>query len=492
MLKHIIKHETRLLRQEKTAWIIFIAFIALAIMAAFNGKSWVKSATELQQKAFAESKKEYEKYPQEFADHASGKIVPNNGDSGEPYVRDIADSYEIGFYAKVAEAIPVAPLWNLANGQADLFPSYYEINTRPRNELITFTKTGEFQNPLMMLVGNFDLSFLFVYLYPLLIIALCFNLLSAERENGTLRMLLSQPLPLRRLIVGKLIPRMILLLGLGLILPFAAYFVSNFGSPNPHFTTAEIIFRLTGWALIIAVYGLFWFFVCVLIASRGKSSAFNAIATTAVWLFLAVLLPSIISLTADFLYPTPSRATLTQEIRRIEREINDKQNHLKFQEKFFAELNTKPTERVLEKRQDVLNDYAGRGEINRQINRMENDLRDLTDRQQNFVRRVSLVSPPLLVQHLLNDFAGTNAERFQHFSRSIGEFHQNFFAYFATKFLKDERIKFADIENFPKFGWQEKSLREILTNRFVEIFGLVFITFIVGYISFNRLKTDFV
>jgi ABC-2 type transport system permease protein len=486
MLKNIVKHEFRLLFREKTLWWVLIPFFALSLLAALNGKSWVRSAIELQQKSYSENAKEYDKYQQEFAEIESGKLVPN---SEEPYVRDIRDSYEIGFYAKVTQAIPAAPLWNLNNGQADLYPSFYEINTRPRNELVTFAKTGELQNPVALMVGNFDLSFVLVYLFPLLIIALSFNLLSAERESGTLRLLLSQPLSLKHLIAGKLMPRMVLLIGLGFLLPFCTYFLSNIGTGNPSFSTGELLLRLFGWSALIALYGAFWFFVCVLIESFGRSSAYNAIAASAVWLFLAVLSPVIISFAAENLFPVPSRTAITQEIRKIEREINDESNFVRFQETLFSELDVRPVERVANERKAVLNDYAGRGELNRRIIEMETDLRASLDKRQVFVRIASFLSPPLLVQHLLNDLAGTNAERFQRFSASVGEFHQEWFAFFAKRFLNDEKISYADIQGFPQMEWNEDGFWNVLKNRSGEIIGLLAVTILAAFLSFRMLKS---
>ena len=43
----------------------------------------------------------------------------------------------------------------------------------------------DIQNPAALALGNFDLAFLLVLLYPLLVIAFTHNVLSAEQESGT-------------------------------------------------------------------------------------------------------------------------------------------------------------------------------------------------------------------------------------------------------------------------------------------------------------------
>jgi ABC-2 type transport system permease protein len=54
-----------------------------------------------------------------------------------------------------------------------------------------------------------------VFLFPLRILALSYNLLSAEREQGTLALVLSQPVRLSTVVLGKLVARFGLVVVLG-------------------------------------------------------------------------------------------------------------------------------------------------------------------------------------------------------------------------------------------------------------------------------------
>lgn len=47
-------------------------------------------------------------------------------------------------------------------------------------------------NPMRLHVGNLDVSFLIIFLFPLVIIALIFNVLSEEEEKGTWKMITIQ------------------------------------------------------------------------------------------------------------------------------------------------------------------------------------------------------------------------------------------------------------------------------------------------------------
>jgi ABC-2 type transport system permease protein len=55
--------------------------------------------------------------------------------------------------------------------------------------------------------GQFDAAFVVLFLYPLLICAVSFDLTATERDRGTLRMVLAQPVTLGDVVAGKMIVR---------------------------------------------------------------------------------------------------------------------------------------------------------------------------------------------------------------------------------------------------------------------------------------------
>ena len=56
-------------------------------------------------------------------------------------------------------------------------------------------------------------AFVVLFLYPLLIFAVSFDLTATERDQGTLRMVLAQPVTLGDVIAGKMIVRALKLAG---------------------------------------------------------------------------------------------------------------------------------------------------------------------------------------------------------------------------------------------------------------------------------------
>ena len=89
---------------------------------------------------------------------------------------------------------------------------------------------------------------------PLLILALSYNLLSVEREQGTLRMLLSQPLTLATLVLGKITVRAVVLGCVALMVPVLGLLLAR-----PETRAPAQLLLLGCWAVLVVAYAAFWF-----------------------------------------------------------------------------------------------------------------------------------------------------------------------------------------------------------------------------------------
>ena len=89
------------------------------------------------------------------------------------------------YYLKFAVISESSPLAALSIGQKDVTPSVQSV------KILTLEGQKydtDLVNPTKLLFGNLDLSFIIVYVFPLLIIAFSYNLRSEEEEAGTWRM----------------------------------------------------------------------------------------------------------------------------------------------------------------------------------------------------------------------------------------------------------------------------------------------------------------
>ncbi len=100
--------------------------------------------------------------------------------------------------------LPPAPLSALAIGQGDVYPNYIKVTARSLDALVS---GDQIEHPLAVASGQFDAAFVVLFLYPLLIFAVSFDLTATERDRGTLRMVLAQPVTLGEVVAGKMIVR---------------------------------------------------------------------------------------------------------------------------------------------------------------------------------------------------------------------------------------------------------------------------------------------
>lgn len=226
------------------------------------------------------------------------------------------------YYLKFSVINQARPLTALAIGQRDVNPSVQSVTIRA---LEGQKYDADPTNPANLLLGNVDFSFVLIYLFPLLIIAFTYALISGEREAGTWALVAVQSRQLLGFVGRLFLIRLAVLLAVLLLLSGLA--VVLLGIP------------LDGsfWLFLGTSVGyiLFWFSVCFWVASLQRRSSTNAILLLGVWLALLVVLPAGINtyLTARYPVPEAQATTLAQRKGYHEKWDIDKTATL---EKFYA------------------------------------------------------------------------------------------------------------------------------------------------------------
>ncbi|MEM6647790.1 MAG: ABC transporter permease subunit, partial [Bacteroidota bacterium] len=207
MLRTILRYEARLLRADNLARIALGLFVVLMLYAGYSGGRYVQ-----EQHAIIDTHQE--RHTERIASikeqvvELEAQMVADGASLEAPAAIGLRHPYTIGSAQGQVVALPPGPLAAFAVGQSDLFPPALRVSVGGASSL---GYTATLESPFKLLVGHFDLTFFFLFLYPLLIIALLFGLTTSEREGGMLRMLLAQPVRLTTLVTGKLLLRGLLL-----------------------------------------------------------------------------------------------------------------------------------------------------------------------------------------------------------------------------------------------------------------------------------------
>jgi len=188
-----------------------------------------------------------------------------------------------------------------------------------RTELTSTTQLGATQFVFLRLFttsGQGSQSFLYfisAFLIPVIGIALGFDAINSEKNNGTLSRLLSQPIYRDTVFNGKFFAGIttIAIMLTSIILLISGLGLSMIGVPP----SSEEAFRLFLFIVLGTLYGAFWLGLAMLFSVFLQRVATSALAAIAVWIFFLVFMLMISTFIANTMVPI-DQTSATQEIYR--------------------------------------------------------------------------------------------------------------------------------------------------------------------------------
>jgi len=468
MLKLIVKHEWRILHADNTLWLAFALFAAVSAYAIVNGIVW----TQLHQRTIStqntrrdERNNEWRAGAAKYEEETRAGRTPRLGNGVAVQTLAGVGGYEA--------AMPPAPLAALSIGQGDVYPFYTKVSIW-NNEQDLWTDT-ENENPLNLLTGPFDLAFVIVYLYPLLIFTLSYNLISSEREAGTLQMMLAQPVSLRHFIIGKVALRATLVFTVVAVCSLLAVLANGISLLD-----GDALFRLMLWFLVIALYGAFWLSLCVAVNALGKSSTANATMLIGIWLGFIFVIPTMINLLVTTMYPLPSRMTYVQTLRAASSDAGQQGDTLLA--KYYRDHPELAERGEIQAGIDdwTVIRYAVNREVTESVKPLLQRFDEEATNQQSITKRFQILSPASVTQTALNDLAGTGADRYKHFQNSVRRFLYEWHAFFAPKLFRAARLTPTDYNTAPRFAFVEEPTSNVASRVSVGLFVLLISTMFVS------------
>ncbi|MFN7976558.1 MAG: DUF3526 domain-containing protein [Vicinamibacterales bacterium] len=469
MLARIIRHEWRALAADATLWVVGAVFVAAIAYGVWNGARWVQFQRAAISTATLEEADRYGTLKAQIAElERGGKVSPFN-DPRSP-------SNAGGRLGPRYAVLPPAPLAPLAVGQSDLLPYYFKVSTDSRDAIVSAT---EIENPQRLLVGRFDLAFVLIFFYPILILALAYNMLSAEQEQGTLALAMSQPLSLASLLTGKVLLRAGVLVGTVVLCTVAALLLGGVDLAAP-----GALPRLGLWVGAVVAYGAFWFAVAMLVASLGLRSAANATVLASLWLVFVVVLPAIFNLAATSIFPVPSRMELVQAVRVASDEANAAGSAL------LAGYYEDHPELTTGDAAQAMNDFnvirvAVNDDIERRVRPVMGRYEAQVAGQQRLVDGLRFISPAVLMQSALYDIAGTGHARHQAFLRQVDTYHAAWRGFFTP--LIFQKARFTAYDTTPRFAFDEEPASAVAGRVLPAVAGLAIPALALIWIALMRL-----
>lgn len=256
MIKVIIRNEWRRLSRSRISLFLLSALIFLSICGIWQTSSQLSDFRNLRSKAASYMRDKFT---------GQGEVNPHSAAHYGHYVYKPLSSLSV-----VDEGV------NAFTGVS------LRLEGHRQNEALHATAQS---SSSLLRFGNFNLSMILQVLLPLLIIFTCYNVVSREKEDRTLHIILAQGTSLRQILLGKILAYAAIWTAF-LLLTFSIILLNN--------QSAEDTLPLARMGSLIMVYLLYYAIITALtiyVSARSSTSANALLLMLFSWLICTVLLP---------------------------------------------------------------------------------------------------------------------------------------------------------------------------------------------------------
>ena len=273
-------------------------------------------------------------------------------------------------------------------------------------------------------LGSLTASMTLQLLIPLLIILLAFSTFSGEREQGTMRQLLSLGIPRLMLGFGKGLglagPLLLVLLPATLL---GVLFIALTDGPDSALWDGG---RFTFMAVAYLLYFAMYIMISLLVSARAASSRQSLVILMGFWLFTSFIGPRLITDAAEGIYPGPSSSDFDAAIQAdLDAEPSWTERTEAVQTRLMNEHGVKTVEAIpasvgghtlLEAERDETAIYRKHYAA----------LSTIHANQERFMQLGTLISPVLAVQLSSMGFAGSDYMHHRHFVEAAETYRFDF------------------------------------------------------------------
>lgn len=291
------------------------------------------------------------------------------------------------------------------------------------------------QSTSLIRFGELTPALVLQILFPLLIIFLTHGAFPTERQNGTLKLLLSQGMTFRKIAWEKIkgyskIIALILLPGLLLITPYMT----------------ESPARLMAFAIVYAIYFFVIISVSVVISSYFSKESSSLLCLLSLWFCACILVPKMSANIGANLYPAPTKAEMDFDIHHEVSQKMDGHNSKDekaqaFKDNLLKKYNVK-TLAELPINVDGLIMSEGEAQSSAVYNEHVQKLNQIYLNQNSISSWLSLVNPYLAIRHLSMAIAGNDFSHFTNFQDQTEAYRFQMIQYLNN--LQITKLKFGD------------------------------------------------
>lgn len=371
-------------------------------------------------------------------------------------------------------------------------PRPYQIQVKKQAEEVMYTQISK--RDLLSSAFSFspDLTFIVQFLMSFFAIVLTFNAISAEKENGTLRLVFSNSFKSAYFVLAKYVSAFIticlpLLLGLILSLTLLAAL-----SLAPFYSS--IVLNFLSFLIISLLYLSVFILIGILCSIIGHSSKMSLVLSLLSWIFLVIIIPKASGMLLSLKrFDVPAE----EEIRELA---------FKAEDATIARMNKQMAENSM-RGFDEDRKKERKLRLNYERDKSAQDIYDFYLRKKlsaiKTIRTINYVSPASLFEFSASSIAGTGLSHFENLWQQTRQFGNDF-----VSFLKDNlntlkkgsyfypdpdsiSNKPIDFNAIPKFEDKKLKLGERMRDALPYIYLLLFYNlFIFIFVLYKFQKYD--
>lgn len=334
-----------------------------------------------------------------------------------------------------------SPLAILAAGSGQEWPNRYRIAAQSQAKTL---KREMLTNPFYATTGPFDLSLFIATIVPLAIIVLHHDLLSEDRETGVIRLILSQPVSISRLLIIRCFIRtaavVVVVVGLtGVVLLCT-------GTDLRHAEAAE---RFAVWSLLVFLHAACWSALALAINTLGFSSNSNAVFLLLLWVVCVLIIPKsagrVARLDSSIRSPMELVALEAEAIEQAKKEAPALVAEFRKRNPGVIDGDDNPQREQLVSY--LLVNETARG-------RFQHELRTTLDAfttQDHRMNDWGWLSPAIAFRQGAAQLAGTSLSHYVEFARRTNRRQSDYLSYFRPMSLAERELTVEEVQAIPRF-----------------------------------------
>ena len=344
-------------------------------------------------------------------------------------------------------------------------------------------------NPLSALFPTIDFLFIVTIIVSLLAIVFSYDAVSGEREQGTLKLMLSNSHSRSIFLFSKWIGGII-----SILIPFVLSLLLGVLYISIH---PSIHWDISTWAslglifTVSIIYISAFFLIGLMVSASTQVSSVSILVSISIWIMFTLIVPNITPYISAQLYSIPSVNKIEREVNRlgdIERDELGRKLSGEVIERFkenygslFIKLlsmrqdevrqrtKTDPEFKAMQEayRKEYDNAWDEANRIQREkIIKIREELNIKSARQNKIAKNLACLSPYANFVYIATDLSGTGLHSIEYFSRFSGQYYKTLREYLGEKakeaMQKDPTFNsntFLNISDRPRFSFKEEPLK---------------------------------